>query len=77
MFAAVESPLLPVCHLAVADRPNICVRFLCLELQGELRERGDLREIKAIDAALKKAFERLRRLRSERAGPGVEPWEDG
>jgi hypothetical protein len=65
------------CSLEVADRPNICVRFLCLELQDELRERGDLREIKAIDAALKKAFERLRRLRSERAGPVVEPWEDG
>jgi hypothetical protein len=65
------------CSLEVVDRPNICVRFVCLELQGELRERGDLREIKAIDAALIRAFERLRRLRAERAKVDVEPWEDG
>lgn len=54
------------CSLAVADRPNICVRFVCLELEAELRERGDLREIKAIGAALNKAFERLRKLRAAR-----------
>lgn len=63
------------CSLEVADRPNICVRFICMELQGELRERGDLREIKAIDAALTRAFERFRRLRGERTAAHVEPWE--
>lgn len=54
------------CSLAVADRPNICVRFVCLELEGELRERGDLREIKAIGAALNRAFEQLKKLRHAR-----------
>ena len=63
------------CSLDVADRPNICVRYVCQELQGELRERGDLREIKAIDTALTRAFERLRRLRSERRAAESEPWE--
>ena len=63
------------CSLAVADRPNICVRYVCQELQGELRERGDLRKIKAIDAALTKAFERFRRLRGERTAAEFEPWE--
>jgi hypothetical protein len=49
---------------------------VCQELQSELRERGDLREIKAIDAALTKAFERLRRLREARTAAVIEPWED-
>ena len=63
------------CSLDVADRPSLCVRFVCRELQGELRERGDLREIKAIDAALTKAFDRFRKLRGERAAVEKEPWE--
>jgi hypothetical protein len=63
------------CSLDVADRPNICVRYVCQELQGELRERGDLRAIKAIDAALTKAFERFRRLRDERPRAEIAPWE--
>jgi hypothetical protein len=63
------------CSLDVADRPNICVRYVCQELQSELRERGDLREIKAIDAALTKAFEQLRRLRGARTAAVIEPWE--
>ena len=64
------------CSLEVADRPNICVRYVCQELQSELRERGDLREIKAIDAALTRAFERFCRLRRSRAAAVIEPWED-
>jgi hypothetical protein len=58
------------CSLAVADRPSICVRFICRELEGELRERGDLRPIKAIASALGKAFEQLRRLRAAGASEG-------
>jgi hypothetical protein len=65
------------CSLEVVDRPNLCVRFVCMELQGELRERGDLREIKAIGAALTRAFERFRRLRGEQTRADVEPWEGG
>lgn len=63
------------CSLSPRDRPNICVRFVCRELEGELRERGDLREIKALAAALAKAFERFRMLRAARA-PASEPWDD-
>jgi hypothetical protein len=54
------------CSLAVSDRPNICVRFICRELDEELRERGDVRAVKAIAAELGKAFERWRRLRAVR-----------
>ncbi|MFT3771382.1 MAG: hypothetical protein QM820_38705 [Minicystis sp.] len=60
------------CSLAVADRPNICVRFVCLELEGELRERGDLRAIKAIAAEMNKAFERFRKLRAARVAAEAE-----
>ncbi|APR75258.1 Hypothetical protein A7982_00604 [Minicystis rosea] len=60
------------CSLAVADRPNICVRFICLELEGELRERGDLRAIKAIAADASRAFERFRKLRAARRDTEIE-----
>jgi hypothetical protein len=56
------------CSLAPADRPSICVRFICRELEDELRARGDLRAVKAIAAALGRTFERFRRLRA--APPG-------
>jgi hypothetical protein len=51
------------CSLAVADRPSLCVRYVCRELEGELRRRGDLARVKAIAAALGKTFERFRRTR--------------
>jgi hypothetical protein len=54
------------CSLAAADRPSLCVRFICRELEEELRGRGDLREVKSIAAALGKTFERWRRLRAAR-----------
>lgn len=54
------------CALAPADRPNICTRYVCRELEGELRERGDLRAIKAAASALGKAFERFRKARDAR-----------
>lgn len=54
------------CSLAAADRPNICVRFICMELEGELRERGDLREIRAVCAQLVKGFEGLRSVMHQR-----------
>jgi hypothetical protein len=52
------------CSLAVGDRPNLCVRYLCLDLREELRERGDLPAIKAKAAALGAAMERFSRLRA-------------
>lgn len=57
------------CSLHVADRPVICVQYLCRELETELRERGDLAAIKAIRAELRAAVERLTRLLHGR-GPG-------
>ena len=63
------------CSLEVASRPSICVRFVCMELEGELRERGSLRAIRAIGAALARAFERFRTLRAARMGAQVEPWD--
>jgi len=63
------------CSLAVADRPNLCVRFICRELEAELRERGDLREIKAIAAALNRAFERFRAVRAGRLEAAAEAME--
>ncbi len=53
------------CSLAAGDRPSICVRYICRELEEELRERGDRAEVKAIAAALGKTFERFRKLREE------------
>jgi hypothetical protein len=54
------------CSLDPADRPNICVRFICRELDEELEVRGDRRAVRAIAAALGEAFERFRRLRAAR-----------
>ena len=53
------------CSLDVADRPNICVRYICLELERELRARGDLRSIRALCVTLAKGFDRLRDVRAE------------
>ncbi len=63
------------CSLAAGDRPSICVRFVCRELDDELRERGDRRDVKAIAAALGHAFERWRRLRAARVERAARsPW---
>jgi len=57
------------CSLAVRDRPNLCVRFLCRELEGELTVRGDRREIAAIQAELAGCFARFAALRADAALP--------
>jgi len=56
------------CSLGPEDRPSICVRFICRELEAELSARGDRRAVKAIAAELGRAFERWRRLRAARTG---------
>jgi hypothetical protein len=72
------------CSLGPADRPNICVRFICRELDEELDVRGDRgalrgaeppadrRRVKEIAAALGKAFERWRKLEAARAAEAEE-----
>ena len=52
------------CSLEVADRPNLCVRFLCRELEGELSRRGDLADVKKIARDLGDAFARFSRARA-------------
>lgn len=49
------------CSLDVADRPALCVRYLCRELEEELRRRGDLALLKSLTAELEATFARLRR----------------
>ncbi|MBK9001854.1 MAG: hypothetical protein IPM35_39530 [Myxococcales bacterium] len=51
------------CSLPVRDRPNVCVSHICRELQTELAEREDRRDIAALKAELVRAFERFARLR--------------
>lgn len=36
------------CSLDVVDRPTLCVRYLCRELEGEIATRGDLRTVKKL-----------------------------
>lgn len=55
------------CSLDAAHRPSLCVRYLCRDLEAELRSRGDLPSIRAIDAKIVQAEKRLRELR-EAAG---------
>jgi hypothetical protein len=45
------------------------VRFICIELERELRERGDLRDIRRVAVALGSGFDRLLRLRARPAEP--------
>ncbi len=45
------------CSLDVADRPNLCVRYICRELEGELAERGTLGDVKKAARALGRAFD--------------------
>lgn len=55
------------CSLEVVDRPNLCVRYVCRELEGELRASGKLASVKALSAKLNAAFARFVRL----AQPGA------
>jgi hypothetical protein len=62
------------CSLAAADRPNLCVRYLCRELEQELAERPDGREVRRIRARLGSVYAEFQALRA-----GVRscraPWE--
>jgi hypothetical protein len=52
------------CSLEVADRPNLCVRYVCRELEGELRERGSIGTVKAIARQLGQTFDRFARVKA-------------
>lgn len=56
------------CSLAVPDRPNLCVRYLCPDLQREVSLRGDLDRIEALGSKMEAVylqFITLRRARLE------------
>jgi hypothetical protein len=54
------------CSLDPRDRPALCVRYVCRDLEAELRERGRFAAIKALRAELGAAIERFDRLREAR-----------
>lgn len=58
------------CSLPTASRPNLCVRYVCRELEAELRARGDLPAIRAIAASIVTAFQRFSRARAARLAVG-------
>lgn len=44
------------CTLAPADRPNLCVRFLCRDLSRELAARGKIRRVVALCDEIERTF---------------------
>lgn len=54
------------CTLAPEQRPNICVRYVCLELRAEVREKPEWTRISRLGAELRDEFARFEELRSER-----------
>jgi hypothetical protein len=55
------------CSLAPHARPNICVRYTCRTLEGELVERGDRKQVAAIQEKLRREFAHFTALRDSRA----------
>ena len=53
------------CSLSPEQRPNICVRYICLELRAELLEKPEWRAISKLGAALRDEFTRFESLLSE------------
>ena len=51
------------CSLDVADRPNLCVRFICRELEAELTASGAFAAAKELARDLGKTFARFSRAR--------------
>lgn len=64
------------CSLDPGDRPNLCVRFICRTLEVELRERGDLREVRQLERRLEQVFERFSALRSAELEALPEEWRE-
>lgn len=47
------------CSLDAQDRPNLCVRFACRELEAELRASGDWARVRALTRRLEVTFARF------------------
>lgn len=54
------------CSLQTADRPNLCLRYVCPDLQRELHQRGDLVAIEALGTRLEEVYLRFITLRRQR-----------
>ena len=50
------------CSLEPEQRPNICVRYVCLELRAELIEKPEWRRVSELGAALRDEYARFERL---------------
>jgi hypothetical protein len=53
------------CSLSAEQRPNICVRYICLELRSELIDKPEWRAISKLGAALRDEFARFETLVAE------------
>jgi hypothetical protein len=53
------------CSLDPVDRPNLCVRFACRQLEGELRQDGEWQRIRALTRRLETTFARFVKARDE------------
>lgn len=51
------------CSLDAVDRPSLCVRFACRELEAELRASGDWERVRAVTRKLEQTFARFVRAR--------------
>lgn len=54
------------CSLDARDRPTLCVRFVCRELEAELRARGDWARLRGATRRLEDEFARFVRARRAR-----------
>lgn len=54
------------CSLAVPDRPNLCLRYLCPDLSREVARRGDLAQIEAIGQRMEQVYLRFITVRRAR-----------
>jgi len=70
------------CSLPPVDRPTLCVRYVCRELERELAARGDGARIRFLAGELGRIFRGLTALRDRRSvgqtpTSGSERWSEG
>jgi len=63
------------CSLDPRDRPTLCVRYLCRDLEREIASRPDKRHIREIQAELSGCFSRFAELRARAREATRAPWE--
>ncbi len=59
------------CSLDPVDRPSLCVRFACRELEAELRARGQWDRVRALTRQLEKTFAQFARARQASSTTGA------